>query len=138
MRGRNSAKKRFSDAEKRLQRYKAAIAAGVDPAALLEAINEAQAERAAARAELDNAPTPDALADADVFAMIDSLGDVGAVLSEAKPTGLSRLYRQLALQLRYEPGEQAVYATVSPRVDSVRVRGRSCTLSTRLSLRDGL
>lgn len=97
---------------------KAAIAAGADPAALVEAINEAQAERAAARAELDHAPAPDMLSDSEVFAMIDSLGDVGAVLSDAKPAGLSRLYRQLALELRFESGEQTVYATVSPRVDS--------------------
>lgn len=46
--GRGAMKKRLADAEARLQRYQAAIAAGVDPAALVEAINEAQAQRAAA------------------------------------------------------------------------------------------
>ncbi len=55
--------------------------------------------------------------------MIDSLGDVGPTLVDAKPMSLSRLYQQLRLQLRYEPQEQAVYATAEPRVDSARVRG---------------
>jgi hypothetical protein len=55
-----------------------AIEAGVDPAALVEAINTAQAERAAVRAELDSAPAQRTLDRADVFAMVDSLGDVGA------------------------------------------------------------
>lgn len=42
----------------RLRRFQAAIAAGVDPSALVEAIKSAQAEREAARAEIDNAPGP--------------------------------------------------------------------------------
>jgi hypothetical protein len=37
------AKRRLADAETRLRRHQAAIAAGVDPAALVEVINEAQA-----------------------------------------------------------------------------------------------
>jgi hypothetical protein len=35
-------------------------------------MNQAQAERAAARAELDNAPEPTALTDAEVYATIDA------------------------------------------------------------------
>ena len=61
-------------------RYQAAIAAGVDPAAMVEAINQAQAERRAAQAEIDSAPAAAVLAAADVHAMIESLGDVGAAL----------------------------------------------------------
>ena len=45
-------KKRLSEAETRLRRLREAIEAGVDPAAVVEAINGAQAQRAAARAEL--------------------------------------------------------------------------------------
>ncbi len=37
----------------RLRRLQAAIEAGVDPAALVQGINEAQAERTAAKAELE-------------------------------------------------------------------------------------
>jgi hypothetical protein len=51
----DAAKKRLANAETRLRRHPAAIAAGVDPAALIEVINEAQAEREAARAEVATA-----------------------------------------------------------------------------------
>jgi hypothetical protein len=49
--------KRLSAAEARLRKFQAAIEAGVDPAAMVEGMNQAQAERVAARAELDNAPS---------------------------------------------------------------------------------
>jgi len=55
----------------RVRRFQTAIAAGVHPAALVESINQAQAQRAAAQAELDGAPSPTALTEADVYAMID-------------------------------------------------------------------
>lgn len=121
--GRERAKARLADAEQRLRRYQAAVAAGVEPAALVDAINAAQAERAAAQAEVDNAGERTAIDAAEVYAMVDSLGDVGTALREAQPDGLARLYRELDLELRYEPAELAVYATARPRVDSACVRG---------------
>jgi hypothetical protein len=51
---------------------------------------------------------------AEIHATIDSLGDVGAPLAEAKPTSLSRLYQQLRLQLRYEPHDQVGFVTAEP------------------------
>ncbi|WP_215544307.1 recombinase family protein [Amycolatopsis sp. CA-230715] len=118
-----AARRRLVDAEARLRRFQEAIGAGVDPAAVVDAMNHAQAERASAEAELASAPSVGGISDAAIYAMIDSLGDVGAVLADAKPAGLARLYQNLNLELRYEPKELAVYATASPGVDSVRVRG---------------
>jgi len=51
-----------------------------------------QAQRAAAQAEFDGAPAPTPVTGAEVYAMIDSLGDVGAALKDAKPESLERLY----------------------------------------------
>jgi hypothetical protein len=51
----SAAKARRADAERRLLRFQAAIAAGADPAAVVEPMNQAQAERAAAQAEVDAA-----------------------------------------------------------------------------------
>ncbi|HEV8559892.1 MAG TPA: recombinase family protein, partial [Actinophytocola sp.] len=116
-----TARKRLADAEAKLRRYQEAIGAGIDPAALVEAINTAQTERAAARAELDNAPTPSTLAEAEVYAMIDSLGDVGAALNGGKLERLAELYTATGLQVCYEP--ETSTAEVSIRVNSVRVRG---------------
>jgi hypothetical protein len=124
---REGIKARLTKAEVRLRRLQAAIEACVDPVALVQGINEAQAERAPAQAELQNTSVPEALSDAEIRAMIDSLGDVGAALAQAKPTSLSRLYQQLRLQLRYDPQGQAVLVTAQPRVDSARVRGGTRT-----------
>ena len=86
-------------------------------------MNQTQAERTAARAELDSAPEPTALTDAEVYAMIDSLGDVGAALSGADPEGLAKLYDELRLDLRYDAENAIVDVTANLRVNSVRVRG---------------
>lgn len=120
---REEMKARLTKAEVWLRRLRAAIEAGVDPAAVVEGINEAQAERAAAKAALENTSVPDVLSDGEIYAMIDSLGDVGAALEQANPMSLSRLYQQLRLQLRYDPHDQAVIVTAQPRVGSARVRG---------------
>ena len=50
----------LKDAETRLRRYQAAIAPGVDPAAMVEAINQAQALRTAAQDALNSRPANDA------------------------------------------------------------------------------
>lgn len=113
---RDGVKQRLADAETRLQRHRAAIEAGVNPAALVEAMNEAQAERAAAKAELANAPAVATVTDAEVYAMIDSLGDVGRVLTERKPEELQELYEKLGLELRYDATEKAAYVAAYPRV----------------------
>jgi hypothetical protein len=88
-------------------------------------INAAQAQRAAARAELDGAPAPNLLTDAEVYAMVDSLGDVGAALSDAEEESLADLYMAVDLQVRYEPEVNAadVGIRLGRRVNSAGVRG---------------
>jgi DNA invertase Pin-like site-specific DNA recombinase len=121
----STAKKRLADAEAKLRRYQVAIGAGIDPAGLVEAINAAQAERAAAQAELTNAPAPSAITEAEIYAMIDSLGDVGAALNSSKPESLAELYKATDLQVCYEP--ETSTAEVSIRVNSACVRGGTTT-----------
>ena len=130
----DEAKARRADADQRLRRYRAATAAGVEPEAMVEAINQAQAERRAAQAEIDSAPTSAVLTAADVHAVIDSLGDVGAALDAGRPTALARLYQALDLEVRYEPEKRAAYVTARPRVDGACVRGGTCALTTRLAI----
>jgi hypothetical protein len=86
-------------------------------------INEAQAEREAARAELANVPSVQTVTDAAIYAMIDSLGDLDQTLREKRPDRLAELYEKLGLDLRFHPIEKAVYATAYPRVVSECVRG---------------
>jgi hypothetical protein len=75
---------------------------GVDPTALVEAINEAQAERLASRAALDNLPAPVEVDVAEIYAAIDSIGDVSAALRGHAPTRLEELYEAIDLQVRYK------------------------------------
>ncbi|GAA3800983.1 hypothetical protein [Amycolatopsis tucumanensis] len=65
------------------------------------------------------------MTDAEVYAMIDSLGDVGRKLAKARTDSLAGLYEALNLAVRYEHDSQAVQVTIQPvmRVNSVRVRG---------------
>jgi DNA invertase Pin-like site-specific DNA recombinase len=116
-----AAKKRLADAEARLRKFQAAIVAGVDPNALVEVINTAQAEREAAQAEINNMSAPDLMDAAEVYARIDSFGDVPATLSNATGDGLAELYTGLDLQICYQPDTSI--AEISMRVNSERVRG---------------
>jgi hypothetical protein len=135
---REMVKKRLADAEARLRRFQAAIEAGVDPTALVEAINEAQAIRAATRAEMEGTSAPDAITEAEVYARIDSLADTGASLSKAGPETLASFYTAVDLQGRYEHETQVADVTIQPvtRVNSVRVRGGNRTRVRGIHARD--
>ncbi|SER21066.1 hypothetical protein [Actinokineospora terrae] len=59
---------------------------------------------------------------AEIYAMIDSLGDVQAMVDNADPANLAALYDAMGLEIRYFNDETAVEMTAAPRVNSVRVR----------------
>lgn len=131
-----SAKQRLADAETRLKRHTAAIAAGVDPAALVEAINDAQADREAARAELAAAPAEPTISEAEVRALVDKLGDVGTKIETARPERLPEIYAEMGLELRFEQKERAVYVTARPRVFNDCVREERLNRQNRAISRD--
>ncbi|WP_169731070.1 hypothetical protein [Lentzea kentuckyensis] len=56
-------------------------------------INEAQASRAVAQAELVDVPTARGFEGAEIHAMIDALGDVGAKLTGVEPETLGLQHR---------------------------------------------
>ncbi|HEX3589664.1 MAG TPA: recombinase family protein, partial [Pseudonocardiaceae bacterium] len=108
----------------KLRRLTAAIEAGAEPAALVESINAAQEARLAAQAELANAPARVGLDVAEVYAMIDSLGDVTSMLHRAELGELEELYAALRLEMTYHHEERAVDVRIQPaRRDSECVRG---------------
>jgi hypothetical protein len=123
-RGRNAAQQRLHDAEARVRRLQAAIAAGVDPAALVEAINETQAQREAAQVELQHTAAPDAMSSEDIYALIKSLGEIAPLLNHADPALLAELYEALRLEMTYDAEAKTVSVTIRPmRRASERVRG---------------
>ncbi len=121
--GADAVRRRLADAERALRSFQAAIGAGVEPAALVEGINQAQAAREAARTQLAHAPQENRLDVAEVHAMIDALGDVAAVIGRAHPERLPMLYRDLRLEVGYTPADQGSTATATVRVASECVRG---------------
>ncbi|MEU6700587.1 hypothetical protein [Pseudonocardia sp. NPDC046786] len=118
-----ASQQRLADAEAALRRYQSAIAAGVDPDAMVEAINQAQADRDHARAELAHVPKSHTVGVAEVHAMIDSLGDVGSAIGRAHPERLARLYRDLGLEVRYRHTDNGGQAAVTMVVANECVRG---------------
>jgi len=62
----------------------------------------------------------DTLTEGDAYAMIDSLGDVGAALNNGRREHLAELYSHTGLQVCYQP--QTSTAEASIRVNSARVR----------------
>uniref|UniRef100_UPI0031CE372B recombinase family protein n=1 Tax=Saccharothrix mutabilis TaxID=33921 RepID=UPI0031CE372B len=121
--GHEAAKKRLEAAEGRLRRFQQAIASGIDPAALVEAVNEAQAQRAAAKAELEGVSAPGGVSDAEIYAMIDSFGDVHEIIKRADAAKLEQLFAELRLEMVYNAEGRTVDVTIRPagRV-SARVR----------------
>jgi hypothetical protein len=128
------ARTRLKDAEEALRRLQAAIVAGIDPAAVKEAINAAQAQRETACAALASAPPSSRLDVSEVYAMIDALGDVREAIKDARPDSLTKLYRELGIEVSYRREENGGEAVISLVVANVRVRGGTCTLATRLAL----
>jgi hypothetical protein len=73
----------------------------------------------------------------ELEAIIDGLGDMARALDRAEPEDLAELYAALRLSLTYHHAEQIVDVEVDPladRVDELRVRGGTRTLTTRLVL----
>jgi hypothetical protein len=62
------------------------------------------------------------------------LGDMPAKLNDGSPDRLAEVYTGTNLHVVYEP--ETSITEVSMQVNSVRVRGRSCTLSLRVLLLD--
>jgi hypothetical protein len=81
-------------------------------------------------------PGPNVISEAEVYARIDALADQGKSLSRVNPDKLADFYAAIDLQAIYEHEARLAEVTIHPmnRVNSVRVRGASCTLTTRLNL----
>lgn len=122
---RESVKARLANAEAKLRRLQAAIEAGVEPAALVESINEAQAHRSALRAELTNVPADGVQSDTEIYARVDALVELGTGLSGATTDRLASFYTAVDLRICYEHDSGTADVSIQPlmRVNSECVRG---------------
>ncbi len=128
-------RRRIAEADTKLQRHMAAIEAGVDPAAFVSSMNAAQAEKAAARAELDAIPKPIRLTETEMHKLIESAGDIRAVLQAGAPEDKKLLYETRNVQIRYQHRQQLAVAGASLPGFSTGVRRGTHALNTRIDLR---
>jgi hypothetical protein len=119
-----------SECDAKLARYRAALDAGGDPTVIAAWIAETQAQRRRATAQRQQeaaaAPHVQPLTADQIAAIFDELGDLVAALREAEPEDKLEVYRELGLQLIYDPHTHTVHAKINlgaHRWDLVRVRG---------------
>ena len=60
---------------------------------------------------------------AEVYAMINALGDVGEAIKDTRPDSLTRLYQELGIKVSYRHEQCGGLAVISLVVANVRVRG---------------
>lgn len=117
----------------KLEKYRAALEAGVDPETVGGWINTVKAERAAALAKTPAAHTTAIpsrrLTDEDIKMTVQALGDIRDVIRNASAEDKARVYDELELQLTYNPAKKEVRAeiTLDPRIHGVMVSVRGGT-----------
>ena len=136
----HAADRRLADAEKKLTRFKEALAAGVDPHLVAAWINDAQKEATEARADKE-ALTAAASAGPtreELRALVADFADLTGRLSRVPVEVRAEIYAQLGVRLTYDPATASVEAEVKPSHEmlaSSSVRGATRYIRTRL---DGL
>lgn len=109
-----AARRRVTDCDKRVTKYRSLLEAGTDPALVAGWIAEVQGERLRAEAELASLrPTAPPTA-AEVRDLVDRLGGLTAVLAHADPESKARVYSELGLCLTYDHVRNLVVAEVQP------------------------
>ncbi len=103
----------IKECDDKLVRYRAALEAGTDPALVARWIAEVQAQRAEALARTRHASGHRRMSRHEIQALLETLGNVRTVLADANPDDKAEVYRRLALQLIYEPGQRIVRAEVA-------------------------
>jgi site-specific DNA recombinase len=118
-----------AELDAKLDRYRAALDAGADPAVVAGWIADTRAERerAVQRKPSPPAPTNDIanLTEEQIVDIVEELGSVATALRNAAPEHKLEVYRSLGLRLTYHPETQTVQAQVdlaAHRWDSDRVR----------------
>ncbi|WP_433177286.1 recombinase family protein [Actinoallomurus sp. CA-150999] len=105
------ARQTLADCDRKLERHRAALEAGTDPKIVKQWIDEVNAQRAAAQAQLQAIDDrPRRLSKEEIATMIDALADQIGGLRFATPKRKAEIYGNLGLKLTYKPHERIVRA----------------------------
>ncbi len=109
-----TAREKIASCDSKLAKYRAALEAGTDPALVQQWITQVQAERAVAEAEARQLSGRRTMTADEIRTIVEALSDIAAILRTAEPGDKAEVYRQLGLNLQYEPGLRKIKAEASP------------------------
>ena len=108
---------KIADCDAKLDKYRAALEAGVDAETVGGWIAAVKAERAVllagTTAERARANPQARLSEEAIKNMIKALGDIRAVIENAAPEDKTRVYSELGLRLTYAPGSKTIRAEMN-------------------------
>jgi hypothetical protein len=126
---RRAAQQVLADCQRRLDRYRAALEAGTDPAIVQQWIAQVTATQTAAEAQLrDSRPAPDGLTPEQVRRLLDQAGGLVEALNRSNPTLRAQLYVELGINGVYDPNRHTVHVQVEFGRRIGRVGGPTGTL----------
>ncbi|MEU8786198.1 hypothetical protein [Streptomyces sp. NPDC048637] len=111
-----AARRIVTETDRRIDRYRAALDAGADPAVVAGWITAAQNEQTAARQQLAAASDAqrDILTEEQVHHMIKALGGMAGRLQVADPEDIAPLYADCGLELEYHANQRVVTVRSQP------------------------
>ena len=100
----------LADCQRRLDRYRAALEAGIDPAIVQQWIAEVTATRAAAEVQLrDSHTAPEGLTSEQVRGLLEQAGGLIDALDRSDPSLRAQLYEELGIDGVYDPNSHTVH-----------------------------
>ncbi|WP_082974896.1 recombinase family protein [Mycobacterium sp. E3247] len=115
--------RQLSDANRKIAALITALESGVAVEDLTAALRQRTAERDELKARLEGAERPCAMSAGQIKELVEELGGLSAVLSEATGAERAQVYASLGLRLDYDPQFQRVTATADLSRVAGRVRG---------------
>jgi site-specific DNA recombinase len=107
---RRAARQVLADCQRRLDRYRAALEVGTDPAVVQQWIAEVTATRTAAEAQLrDSRTNPDEFTPEQVRRLLEQAGGLVEALDRSDPTLRAQLYEELGINGVYDPDRRTVH-----------------------------
>ena len=109
-----AARRKIADCDQRLVKYRKALDAGADAAVVASWMAEVQGERLRAEGELGAAIPGDRLTKEQIRRMVLQLRDIASVLATADPKLKQEVYRELGVQVHYDPHRHIVSVSAGP------------------------
>lgn len=105
--------RKIAECDRKLGRYRAALDAGANPVTVAGWIAETEAEKASYALVSRKVETArHRMSEAEIKAIVDQLADIARVIANADPDDKAEVFRQLGLQLTYQPSRQVVEAEI--------------------------